>query len=45
MSRMRSLVVVTLLGALAVFAPASAQAAPKDLGKTVFSTQHWTWEG
>ena len=45
MSRMRSLIVVTLLGALAVLAPASAQAGSQDNRKGVSSTQHWTWEG
>ena len=45
MSRMRILLTATVLAALAVIAPAAAQAAPPPRDAVVVSYEHWTWTG
>ncbi len=45
MSRMRILLTAAVLAAMAVLAPAAAQAAPTPRDTVVASYEHWTWTG
>lgn len=45
MSRMRILLTAAVLAAMAVLAPAAAQAAPPPRDTVVASYEHWTWTG
>jgi hypothetical protein len=42
---MRILLTATVLAAMAVIAPAAAQAAPPTRDVVVASYEHWTWTG